>query len=142
MILRVAGIYGPGRLPIERIGRGLPLVREAEAPFSNRIHIDDLVQACIAAMERGNDGEVYNVCDGSPTTMTDYFFQVADAVGLPRPPVIPIAEMDDQLSAGMRSYMSESRRLDNRKLREELGVKLAYPTLEAGLAAVGIDLHS
>lgn len=134
VILRVAGIYGPGRLPLDRIRRSLPLVRESEAPFSNRIHVDDLVQACIAAMERGVDGEVYNVCDGHPSTMTDYFFQVADAAGLPRPPVIAISEMDGQMSAGMQSYMSESRRLSNRKLCDELGVELAYPTLQAGLA--------
>ncbi len=135
VILRVAGIYGPGRLPIERIRQGLPLVRECEAPFSNRIHIVDLVQVAVAAMERGVDGAVYNVCDGQPSTMTDYFFQVADAAGLPRPPIIARSEMADQLSAGMQSYMRESRRLSNRKLREELAIDLAYPTLREGLAA-------
>ncbi|MEY6431665.1 SDR family oxidoreductase [Thioalkalicoccus limnaeus] len=135
VILRVAGIYGPGRLPIERIRQGLPLVREAEAPYSNRIHIEDLVQASLAAMARGTDGGVYNVCDDHPSTMTDYFFQIADAAGLPRPPEIPLADMDGQLSPGMRSYMRESRRLSNRRLREELGVVLTYPTLREGLAA-------
>ncbi|MBK1731169.1 SDR family oxidoreductase [Thiococcus pfennigii] len=134
VILRVAGIYGPERLPLERIRQGLPLVCESQAPFSNRIHVDDLVQACVAAMERGADGEVYNVCDDRPSTMTDYFFQIADAAGLPRPPEIPISEMAGQLSAGMQSYMRESRRLSNRKLRTALGVELAYPTLEDGLA--------
>lgn len=135
LILRVAGIYGPERLPLERIRQGLPLVREAEAPFSNRIHVDDLVQVCIAAMERGAAGSVYNVCDGHPSTMTHYFFQIADAAGLPRPPVIPLAEVAGQLSAGMQSYMQESRRLSNRRIREELGVHLAYPTLAEGLPA-------
>ncbi|AGA90155.1 nucleoside-diphosphate-sugar epimerase [Thioflavicoccus mobilis 8321] len=133
VVLRVAGIYGPGRLPLERIRQGLPLVRESQAPFSNRIHVDDLAQACVAAMERGSDGEIYNVCDDYPSTMTDYFFQIADAAGLPRPPVIPISEMEGQLSPGMRSYMRESRRLSNRKLRDELGVTLTYPALKDGL---------
>jgi len=133
--LRVAGIYGPGRLPVERIRQGLPLVRESEAPYSNRIHVADLVQVCIAAMERGLDGAVYNACDDEPTTMTDYFFQVADALGLPRPPVIPLAEGEGQLSPGMLSYMQESRRLSNRRLRDELGLALAFPTLREGLAA-------
>jgi len=133
--LRVAGIYGPGRLPLERIRAGLPLVRPEEAPWSNRIHADDLVAACIAAMDHGVDGAVYNACDGSPSTMTDYFFQVADAAGLPRPPVIPLGESEGQLSAGMLSYMRESRRLSNRRLVEGLGVELRYPTLAQGLAS-------
>lgn len=133
VILRVAGIYGPDRLPLERIRQGLPLVREEEAPWSNRVHADDLVTACAAAMERGADGAVYNVCDGSPSTMTDYFFRVADAAGLPRPPVVPLAEAAEALSPGMMSYMSESRRLSNRRLVEELGVRLRYPTLADGL---------
>jgi nucleoside-diphosphate-sugar epimerase len=129
----VAGIYGPGRLPLERIRRGLPLVCEEEAPYSNRIHADDLVDTCVAAMERGRSGAVYNVCDGNPTTMTDYFFRVADATGLARPPVLSLEDAEGALSAGMMSYMRESRRLSNRRLREELGVVLAYPDLAAGL---------
>jgi nucleoside-diphosphate-sugar epimerase len=139
VILRVAGIYGPGRLPLERIRRGLPLVSEAESPFSNRVHVDDLVAACAAAMERGRPGGVYNVCDGNPSTMTDYFFRVADAVGLPRPPVIPLDEAAAELSAGMLSYLRESRRLSNRRMREELGVTPRYPDLAAGLAACLAD---
>jgi len=133
LILRVAGIYGPGRLPLERIRRGLPLVREEESPYSNRIHADDLVRICVAAMERGTDGAVYNVCDGNPSTMTDYFFQVADFAGLPRPPTISLEDAEGRLSPGMMSYMRESRRLSNRKLLDELGVVLQYSTLEAGL---------
>jgi nucleoside-diphosphate-sugar epimerase len=135
VILRVAGIYGRGKLPLERLRKGLPLIRESEAPFSNRIHAADLVQVCMAAMERGRDGEIYNVSDGHPTTMTDYFMRLADAAGLPRPPLIPLAEGEQQLSAGMMSYMRESRRLDNRKMLAELGVELEYPTLTQGLAA-------
>jgi len=134
-ILRVPGIYGPGRLPLERIRQGLPMVRAEDAPYSNRIHVDDLVAACLAAMEGSDATGVYNVSDGHPTTMTDYFQRIADAAGLPRPPLISMQEADTQLSAGMLSYMQESRRLTNRKLVEELGVSLRYPTLDDGLKA-------
>ena len=135
VILRVAGFYGPGRLPLERLKRRLPLVREREAPFSNRIHVDDLVSAASAAMALGRDGEVYNVCDGHPTTMTDYFMRIAELTGLPEPPLISLAEAQRQLSPGMRSYMAESRRLSNAKMIRELGVELRYPTLAEGLPA-------
>ncbi len=135
VILRVAGIYGPGRLPLERLRKGLPLIRESEAPFSNRIHISDLVQVCLAAMERGGDGEVYNVSDGHPSTMTDYFNRLAAAAGLSPPPLVSLAEGERVLSSGMMSYMRESRRLDNGKMLRDLGVELQYPTLDQGLAA-------
>jgi len=133
IVLRVAGIYGPGKLPLDRLRKGLPMVREQEAPFSNRIHIDDLVEVCVAAMEQGRDGETYNVSDGHPSTMTDYFNRIADLVRLTRPDQIALAEGDAQLSAGMMSYMRESRRLDNGKMLRELGVSLRYPGLESGL---------
>ncbi|MCP3869709.1 MAG: SDR family oxidoreductase [Gammaproteobacteria bacterium] len=133
IILRVAGIYGPGRLPLERIKQRLPLVRSEEAPWTNRIHVDDLVQACTQAMEKGQNGEIYNVSDGAPGTMTDYFDQIADQANLPRPPRIALAQGDDLLSPGMMSYMRESRRLDNRKMLDELGVTLRYPDLASGL---------
>jgi nucleoside-diphosphate-sugar epimerase len=132
-IVRVAGIYGMGRLPLERIHQGLPLVRTEEAPYTNRIHVADLVSVLAAAMERGESGAVYNACDGHPTTMTDYFLAIADAAGLPRPPLISMAEAADQLSAGMLSYLAESRRLSNRRLLDCLGVRLRYPTLADGL---------
>jgi nucleoside-diphosphate-sugar epimerase len=135
VILRVPGIYGPGRLPLERIRQGLPMVRAEDAPYSNRIHVDDLVAACLAAMEGSDAAGVYNVSDGHPTTMTDYFQRVADAAGLSRPPLISMQEANTQLSAGMLSYMQESRRLTNRRLVEELGVSLRYPTLDEGLKA-------
>lgn len=135
VILRVAGIYGPGKLPLERLKQGLPMIGADEAPWTNRIHIDDLVQVCAAAMARGRDGEVYNVSDGNPGNMRDYFDRVADFAGLPRAPLIRLAEAEGRLSAGLLSYLGESRRLDNRKMIAELGVQLRYPTLAEGLAA-------
>lgn len=133
--LRVAGIYDRERLPLARIQGGAPVVRPAEAPWSNRIHLDDLVSVCLAAMERAPAGALYNVCDGHPSSMTDYFQRIADAAGLPRPPEIALAEAAGQVSAGMLSYLRESRRLRNRRLLGELGITLRYPTLADGLAA-------
>ena len=134
VILRVAGIYACDRLPLARITSGQPVVSAAEAPWSNRIHAADLVEVCIAAMARAPSGAVYNVCDGHPSTMTDYFLRIADAAGLPPPAQIPLAEAPGKVSAGMLSYLRESRRLSNRRLLEELGVTLRYPTLDSGLA--------
>lgn len=135
VILRVAGIYGPGKLPIARLESGKPMVAEADAPITNHIHSLDLVAICQAAMARGVSGEVYNVCDGHPDNMTAYFHAVADFLGLPRPPAISREEAGRQLTPGMLSYLGESRRLSNRKLIEELGVSLRYPTLAEGLPA-------
>jgi nucleoside-diphosphate-sugar epimerase len=95
VILRVPGIYGPGKLPLARLEKGLPVLREADAPWTNRIHADDLADICIAAMQADSPGIVYNVSDGHPSNMTDYFFRVADAAGLPRPP-----EVDRQEAGG------------------------------------------
>ncbi len=135
IILRVAGIYGPDKLPLARLQQRVPMISAAEAPWTNRIHIDDLVTVCEAAMAVGRPGEIYNVSDGDPGNMRDYFDRVADLYGLPRAPLISLAEARATLSPGMLSYLGESRRMDNRKLREELGVSLRYPNLSEGLAA-------
>ncbi|MGZ8219846.1 NAD-dependent epimerase/dehydratase family protein, partial [Methylomagnum sp.] len=135
VILRVPGIYGPGRLPCERLRQGLPVLRDEEARYSNRIHADDLAAACFAAARRGQPGGVYNVSDGQPTTMSDYFNRVADLLGLPRPPAVGLAEARRVLSPSMMSFLEESKRLDNRRMLEALGVNLRYPNLASGLAA-------
>ncbi len=142
VIFRVAGIYGPGKLPLERLRRGLPMIAPEQAPWTNRIHIDDLVQACVLGLRAGRDGEIYNVSDGRPGNMADYFNRVADLAGLPRPPLIDPAEADVRLSAGLRAYLAESRRLRNDKLLRELGLVLRYPDLESGLAACFADSES
>ncbi len=134
VILRVGGIYGPGRLPLERIRKGTPVLREQECGYTNRIHADDLAAVCVAAAERGHG--IYNVSDGHPGTMSDYFNQVADRYGLPRPPQIGMAEAKTRLSAEMLSYLEESRRLDNGKMLRELAVSLRYPSLNQGLADI------
>jgi nucleoside-diphosphate-sugar epimerase len=135
VILRVPGIYAHDRLPVRRLRDGLPVLAEADCPFTNRIHADDLARVCIAAMRRGRPGAAYNVSDGRPTTMTDYFNRVADHLGLPRPPVVDRAVADRALTPSMLSFLEESKRLDNRRMQEQLGVDLLYPDLAAGLAA-------
>ena len=139
ILLRVAGIYGPGKLPIARLQQQQPMISAAEAPWTNRIHIDDLVTVCEAAMAVGRSGEIYNVSDGNPGNMRDYFDRVADLYGLARAPSISLAEAHATLSPGMLSYLGESRRIDNRRLREELGVVLRYPNLSEGLATCRRD---
>ena len=136
LVLRVPGIYGDGRLPKARIQQGLPVIDPLEAPFSNRIHADDLAEACLKARTHGRSGQAYNISDGNPTTMTDYFWQVADHLGLPRPPAIPLVEARKVLTPAMLSFLEESKRLDNRRMRDELGVVLRYPTLQEGLKAI------
>lgn len=139
VILRVAGIYGPARLPLDKLRSGAPVIREDEAWFTNRIHEDDLTQVCVAAMARAPAGAIYNVADGQPSTMTDYFFRIADAFNLPRPPVVSRAEAQRVLSPAMWSYLNESKRIDNRKMLTELGVTLRYPSLREGLLACVIE---
>jgi nucleoside-diphosphate-sugar epimerase len=135
VMLRVPGIYGPGRLPIERIQRGVPVVRLEESPWSNRIHADDLAQICFLSARRGKAGGVYNVSDGQPSTMTEYFLKVADTFDLPRPPIISMEEARRVLGPGILSFLEESKRLDNRRMLQELGVALRYPNIAVGLAA-------
>ena len=134
-ILRVSGIYSSDRLPEKRIRAQTPVLAEAISPFSNRIHADDLVSLCTAAADVRYDG-VINVADDEPTTMTDYFFRVADALKLPRPPEISLAEAEQRFSGGMMSYLRESRRIDNTRLKRELGMTLRFPTLAEGLRDV------
>lgn len=133
IILRVPGIYGPGKLPLERLRKGLPVLRAQDSPWTNRIHGDDLAGICVAVMQSRQANTVYNVSDGHPSNMTDYFFRVADAAGLPRPPEVSPGEAETALSAGMLSFLNDSRRMHNDKLLHELGIKLQYPDLAAGL---------
>ncbi len=135
-ILRVGGIYGPKRLPLERIKKQLPMIIESLSPATNRIHEDDLAAICVAAAEKGADGEIYNVSDGTQSSMTEYFLTLADYFKLPRPPLVDWETAEKTISAGMLSYLRESRRVSNEKMLNELGVKLQYPDLLSGLKAM------
>lgn len=136
VILRVPGIYGPGKLPLDIIKSGRPMLKESRCGFTNRIHADDLARVCVAAGEVPNPSPVYNVSDGRPGTMAEYFKAVAEFAGLPRSPEVEWKEAQKLLSEGMLSYLRESRRIDNGKMLRELGVKLLYPDLQSGLAAI------
>ena len=136
VILRVTGIYGPGRFPVTQLASGQPVLREEEATITNRIHADDLARICLAAAERGDAGEIFNISDGHPGTMTEYFNAVADALGYPRPRQVTREEARDVMSPLMLSYVSESRRMSNAKMLSRLGVKLLYPTLADGMREI------
>lgn len=135
VILRVGGIYGPGRLPLERLRQGLPVLRRDLAPPTNRIHADDLAHICQAAAAAPGTCPIYNVCDDQASTMSDYFIAVAEHAGLPRPREIDWQQAEAEFSPTMLSYLRESRRMDTSKLHRELDVELRYPRLEQGLAA-------
>ncbi|KQU80425.1 MULTISPECIES: NAD-dependent epimerase/dehydratase family protein [unclassified Rhizobacter] len=135
-ILRIPGIYAPDRPgghPRERVARGTPVLRAEDDVYTNHIHADDLARACIAALHRGLPQRIVHASDDTELKMGDYFDLAADLCGLPRPPRITRDEARQQLPAMQMSFLSESRRLDNRRLREELRVRLRYPTVRDGL---------
>ncbi|SFM45847.1 Nucleoside-diphosphate-sugar epimerase [Ectothiorhodospira mobilis] len=135
VVLRVPGIYGPGRLPLHAIRAKQPLIRPEEAGPGNRIHVDDLVALCAAALDHGPGGETYNVGDGDHRSMTAYFQAVADAAGLPHPPCMGMAEAEGHLSPMMLSFLRESRSVRSARVLTDLGVQLRYPRMEAGIRA-------
>ncbi|MGH8455382.1 MAG: SDR family NAD(P)-dependent oxidoreductase, partial [Stenotrophobium sp.] len=135
VILRVPGIYGPGRWPLARLRQGLPVLRESESPYTNRIHADDLAGAALHAAARGKTGAAYNISDGQPTTMCDYFTRCAQLLGLPAPPQVTLEEARRVFTPAMWSFMEESKRLINRRMIEELGYTPRYAGLEQGLVA-------
>jgi nucleoside-diphosphate-sugar epimerase len=135
-ILRIPGIYAPDRLgghPRERLARGTPVLQFDDDVYTNHIHADDLARACISALHRGGAQRVINVCDDTCLKMGDYFDLAADLCALPRPPRISREQALVQLPALQRSFMSESRRLSNQRLKTELRLKLRYPTVASGL---------
>jgi nucleoside-diphosphate-sugar epimerase len=135
VILRVPGIYGPGKLPEQRIRSGKPVLCPENSPWSNRVHVHDLARACVAALQGGEavDNQVFNISDNQPSTMTDYFYQVADHLGLARPPCIDIEQARSEMSEGILGYLAESKRIDNTRMRTVLGIEPEYPDLASGL---------
>jgi nucleoside-diphosphate-sugar epimerase len=137
-VLRIPGIYAgdrPGGHPRERLARGTAVLAREDDVFTNHIHADDLARACVAALFRGRPQRVLHASDDSELRMGDYFDLAADLCGLPRPPRITRAQATAQLSPLLLSFMSESRRLDNRRLKQELGLRLRYPSVATGLLA-------
>lgn len=137
-LLRIPGIYAgdrPGGHPRERLARGGPVLCAEDDVYTNHIHADDLARACVAALWRGRPQRVVNVCDDTDLRMGDYFDLAADLCGLPRPPRLSRAEAAACLSPMQLSFMGESRRLMNRRLKRELRLRLRYPTVVQGLLA-------
>jgi nucleoside-diphosphate-sugar epimerase len=137
-VLRVPGIYAldrPGGSPAERLQRGTPVLAPDDDVYTNHIHADDLARACVAALARGAPQRVYHASDDTELRMGDYFDLAADLLALPRPPRITREQARAQLSPMLLSFMSESRRLDNRRLKRELRLRLRYPTAAEGLTA-------
>lgn len=137
-ILRVPGIYAADRLPVARLERGTPALAPAEDCFVNHVHADDLARIVVAALYRGRHGRMYNASDDAPIRMGDYFDLVAEHIGLPRPQRVTLAEAQRVVPAQLLSFMSESRRLTNRRLKDELRMNLRYPTVHHGIAAARV----
>jgi nucleoside-diphosphate-sugar epimerase len=135
-LLRIPGIYAPDReggTPRERLLKGTPVLQASDDVYTNHIHADDLARACMAALWRGKAQRIYNVNDDSALKMGDYFDLAADLYGLSRPPRLSRSEATTQLSPMLLSFMSESRRMDNTRMKRELRLKLLYPTVNTGL---------
>jgi nucleoside-diphosphate-sugar epimerase len=137
-VLRIPGIYAPDRpggTPRERLQRGTPVLRAEDDVYTNHIHADDLARACVLALWRGKPRRNVNVVDDTELKMGDYFDLAADLYGLPRPPRVARNAAGDQLPLVLLSFMSESRRLHNQRMKGELGLRLRYPTVAQGLVA-------
>ncbi|WP_237218205.1 NAD-dependent epimerase/dehydratase family protein [Rugosibacter aromaticivorans] len=132
-ILRAPGIYAADRLPLERLRQGLPLFVPEQDSHTNHIHAADLGRACLAALHRGRPNRTYNVSDDSVFLMGEWFDLLADSFALPRAPRLPRETVQQRVSPLQWSFMSESRQLDNTRMKRELGLRLCYPTVATGI---------
>jgi nucleoside-diphosphate-sugar epimerase len=138
-ILRIPGIYAPDReggTPRERLIKRTPVLRKKDDVYTNHIHADDLARAAIRAMWGGAPQRIYNVNDDSDMRMGDYFDTAAKLFRLPKPPRVPRSTASDQLSLMVLSFMGESRRMDNTRMKQELKLRLLYPSVHDGLVAM------
>lgn len=138
LVLRVPGIYAADRLPVERLRQQVPALVPADDVITNHIHADDLARIARTALLRGPRQRVINAVDDSQMTLGDHLDQVADRLGLPRPPRHSRAELARTLSEVRMSFMRESRRLYTRRLKRELRVRLQWPTVAEFLARASI----
>lgn len=132
-ILRAPGIYAADRLPLERLRAGTPVLRAEDDVYTNHIHAEDLAAIAVRALEDAASAGIYNASDDSEIRMGEWFDLLAARSGLPRPPRIARAEAAGRIAPALLSFMSESRRLVNRRIKEELGVRLRYPTVYDGV---------
>lgn len=133
VVLRAPGIYAADRLPVERLMQAMPVLADRDDVYTNHIHADDLAAIALAAMDEGAPSGIYNASDDSHMKMGDWFDLVAGRLGLPKPPRVSRKDAEKALPARALSFMGESRRLVNRKIKEALGVTLAYPTVHEGV---------
>jgi nucleoside-diphosphate-sugar epimerase len=139
-VLRIPGIYAADReggTPRERLLKGTPVLAAKDDVFTNHIHANDLARACVAALWRGKPQRVVNVTDDTDLKMGDYFDLAAGLFGLPKPPRLPRDQASSTLPLMLLSFMSESRRLDNTRMKQELRLKLRYPHVRDGLSPQG-----
>ena len=132
-ILRVPGIYASDRLPLERLRAQIGVLRAEDDVYTSHIHADDLAAIAARALEADAPAGIYNAADDTQMRMGDWLDLVADHARLPRPPRIARSDMDGLVPAPLSSFMRESRRLDNRRLKTVLGARLRYPTVRQGL---------
>ena len=133
-IFRLAGIYGPGRGPFEKVRRGTARRIIKEGQVFSRIHVDDIAATVFASIQRPNPGAAYNVCDDDPAPPQDVIAHAAELLGLPLPPAVPFEDAD--MTPIARSFYSDSKRVKNERIKTELGVDLKYPDYRTGLAAL------
>jgi nucleoside-diphosphate-sugar epimerase len=134
VVLRVPGIYAADRLPLERLRSRIPVLQEQDDVYTNHIHADDLAAIVARALEHHAPAGVFNACDDSELRMGEWLDLVADQAGLPRAPRIARSQAAAHVAPSLLSFMCESRRLINRRLKHELGITLRYPTVQHGLA--------
>ena len=135
-ILRIPGIYAPDRVngtPRERLLKGTPVLVQEDDVYTNHIHSDDLARACVLALWRGKSQRIFHVADDTQLKMGDYFDAAADLMGLKRPPRVPRSQAQESLPLMLLSFMSESRRLRNDRMKQELRLNLHFPSIQEGL---------
>ena len=133
-IFRLAGIYGPGRGPFEKVRDGTARRIIKPGQVFSRIHVDDIAQVLAASMQHPRPGSVYNLCDDDPAPPEDVIAHAAELLGLPLPPAIPYDQAD--LTPMARSFYAESKRVRNDRIKSDLGITLLHPTYRQGLAAL------
>ncbi|MHA6346185.1 SDR family oxidoreductase [Roseivivax sp. CAU 1761] len=133
-VFRLAGIYGPGRGPFEKLRRGMAQRVVKPGQVFSRIHVEDIATVLEASILRPNPGAVYNVCDDDPAPPQDVLAYAAELLGIPAPPEVPFEAAE--LSPMARSFYGDNKRVANDRMKTELGVELAYPDYKSGLAAL------
>lgn len=135
-IFRLAGIYGPGRGPFEKVRDGTARRIIKPGQVFSRIHVDDIAQVLEASIRRPNPGAAYNVCDDNPCPPEEVIGHAARLLGLPEPPAVDYAAVEPTMTPMARGFYQESKRVRNDRIKDELGVRLLYPDYPAGLAAL------